>query len=155
MWSLGSTARLPRLLNLGPRLGVAGLAVIDVLTGALLMVWPGAFQEWAHPLAMGVAFYSVQRTGAVWLVRGLLAGYAAARGRRIWAGVLAASWAIGAPADLLVAWRTADTGPWAAGVHAGHGAVAVLAGVLAWRLLDDPAEETKRTAHAARKSDER
>ena len=61
-----------------------------------------------------------------------------------WAlAVAAASWALAAPADGLVAWRTAATGPWAAWVHAGHGVLAVLAGILAWRLLRRSAEETQ------------
>lgn len=108
-------------------LTLAALAALDAVVGGWLLVWPGAWQELVHPLAMGTVFYPVQRQGVVWLARAAVEVHAARRptSGRLWA--VAALWAVEVPAALLVAWRTADTGALAAAVHLGVAAVALVA----------------------------
>ncbi len=101
------------------------LGVIDVLLGATLIGWPGIWQELLHPAAMGTVFYPVQRTGTLWLARGLFAGWAA-WSRRPWAArAVAVAWALDVPGDLLLAWRVGDTGPWTGPAYLGRAAFAV------------------------------
>lgn len=120
---------------MSPRLAPAliALAAIDLVVGGWLLVWPGAWQELVHPLAMGTVFYPLQRQGAIWLGRAALEALTARRPTPTRLAMLATLWALEVPAALLVAWRTADTGPWAAAAHLGVAALALLASVGLWR----------------------
>lgn len=108
-----------------------GLVLIDGLLGTLLVVWPGAFQEWVHPDAIGTVFYPLQSTGAIYLARALLGVMIISR-RPVWGRTaLGAAWLVDGPAGLLLAWRTATTGPLALWVHGIHGAIALAFGLWA------------------------
>lgn len=116
------------------------LALLDLLGGAMLLGWPGAWQELAHPLAMGTVFYPVQRHGAMWFGRAGLALWAA-RGPARRRAALAGAWALEVPGAALLAWRTVGTGPgpW---FYAG---LAVFAGAVAtwlWRGASTNAIDT-------------
>ncbi len=106
------------------------LAALDLLAGAWVLGWPGAWQEVMHPLAMGTVFYPIQRQGALWFGRAGLALWAAARRSPGALQALAGAWMIEVPAAALIAWRTAGLGP-GAWVHVG---LAVFAAAVAWGL---------------------
>jgi hypothetical protein len=114
------------------RYGLLALAVVDLSLGTFLLFWPGAWQELVHPWAMGTVFYPVQRLGAAWLGRALIACFAAGRGG-VWITVLAGAWSLDLPGDILLAWSVADTGPLVAGVYLGHAALTVLEVHRLWR----------------------
>jgi hypothetical protein len=103
------------------RIAVALFALSDLAAGLVLLWLPGLVEELLHPLAMATTFRLHQWLGVVALGRGVVGAYAALRGdvRRL--GSLALLWALPVPADALLAWNTADTGPRAAlayGLHA-------------------------------------
>lgn len=118
----------------GPvRWALASLAVLDLVAGTILVVWPGVHEELLHPDAMARTFHALQRTGAAWLARGGLALFAAARrDARLTSGV-ALMWAAEAPGALLLAWRTADTGPHTGVAYAAQAALALIVAVGLWR----------------------
>lgn len=105
------------------RIGLLALAVGDLLGGLLLTVWPGVWQEWVHPLAMGTVFYPVQRHGALMLGRAGLTVWAARRPDRVRMTAVAVAWGLEVPGALLLAWRTAGTGP----AEVVYGAIALVA----------------------------
>ncbi len=109
------------------------LAGLDLLAGTLLLLWPGYWQEVLHPLAMGTTFYPLQRTGVVWLARALVSVAAARGGSPRLTAAVAMLWAVEVPGDLLVGWRTAGTGPYAAWFWAGRAVVASLVAARLWR----------------------
>ncbi len=111
------------------RYGLLALVVVDLFLGTALLVWPGVWQEGVHPWAMGTVFYPIQRLGAAWIGRAVLAA-CALRGGRSWLIALAGAWSLDIPGDLLLAWRTFDTGPLATWVYIGHALVCV--GVVCW-----------------------
>lgn len=120
---------------------LVALALFDLLGGALLVGWPGAWQEAAHPLAMGTVFYPVQRHGALWIARGGLALAAARRPTPLRLAALAGAWLVEVPGALLLAWRTVGTGPgpWA---YAALALVACGAGGILWRTARRTAAAT-------------
>lgn len=133
-------------------LTLIALAVIDLVVGAWLLVWPGAWQELVHPLAMGTVFYPLQRQGVVGLGRAALEALTARRPTATRLAMVTALWAVEVPAALLVAWRTADTGPLAAAVHLGVAALALAASVGLWRArraLDANNHGARQTAGGA------
>lgn len=112
---------------------LVSLAVFDVLAGGLLLLWPGFWQEALHPLAMGTTFYPLQRLGVVWLARAAVTGVAARRADPLWLAAVAGLWAVEVPADLLVGWRTAGTGPATVWFYAGRAVLATAASGFLWR----------------------
>ncbi len=107
-----------------PRYGLLTLVLFDLFLGITLLVWPGVWQEGVHPWAMGSVFYPIQRLGAAWMGRALLA-VLALRGGRPWLIALAGAWSLDIPGDLLLAWRVSDTGPWVTWVYLGHALVCI------------------------------
>ncbi len=112
---------------------LVSLAVFDVLVGGLLLLWPGFWQEVLHPYAMGTNFYPLQRLGVVWLGRAAATFVAARRADPLWLAAVAGLWAVEVPADLLVGWRTAGTGPATVWIYAGRAVLAASAGGFLWR----------------------
>ncbi len=115
------------------------LALVDLMAGAFLVGWPGAWQEALHPEVPGGIFYPLQFTGAVWMARGALTIWVAAR-RPAARALVGAAWGIEAPAELLLAARTLGAGPWALPFHLGRATLA--AAVALWSLrrpTHDPA----------------
>lgn len=123
---------------------LAALAVVDLLGGTLLVVWPGVWQELLHPLAMGTVFYPVQRQGALWLARAVVEVAAARRPRPERLRVVAALWAVEVPAALFVAWRTAHTGAAAAPVHVILALVGAGVALILWRSAGKAAAGDRR-----------
>ncbi len=121
------------------------LAVLDMLAGGLLILWPGFWQEVLHPLAMGTTFYPLQRLGAVWLTRAAVTAVAAHNGRPLWLVAVAGAWIVEVPADLLVGWRTAGTGPGTVWFYAGRAVLAALVGAWLWRVAQT--KERQRDEH--------
>jgi len=124
------------------------LALFDVVAGLMLVVWPGVWQEMVHPLAMGTVFYPVQRHGALWLGRAGLTLLAARRPDPMRLSAVAAAWWLDVPGALLLAWRTAHTGPWAGAIHVALALVAFTAGVIVWRIARRSAFESKTARDA-------
>lgn len=108
------------------------LAVLDLLGGAALLGWPGAWHEWAHPRAMGTVFYPVQFHGALWFGRAALALWAARRPTPLSRAALAGAWAIEVPGAAVLWWRTGDLGP-GAWVYAGLALFAAAVALGLWR----------------------
>lgn len=119
-------------MNHRTRRALYALALLDLLGGGFLLGWPGAWQELAHPAAMGTVFYTVQRQGATWLGRAGLALWLTRRPGPIGWAALGGAWAIEVPGAALVAWRTAGTGPgpW---IQAGLALLAAVIAGLCWR----------------------
>ncbi len=113
--------------------GLLALATLDLVGGCVLLVWPGLWQELWHPRAMGTVFYPLQFTGSVWLCRGLLALVALRRPR--WRLALAGMWGAEVPGMLLLAWRTASTGPWTLWFYVGRALISVGAALALWRAV--------------------
>lgn len=107
------------------RIGLLALALVDLMGGLLLTVWPGVWQEWVHPLAMGTVFYPVQRHGALMIGRAGLTAWAARRPDATRLTMVSACWLLEVPGAMLLGWRTAGTGPMAAMVYGLIGAVAL------------------------------
>jgi hypothetical protein len=106
------------------------LAALDLLSGCLLLVWPGAWQELVHPGAVGTTFYALQQAGMVWIARGLVTAWAARRRSAKLVFGVGLAWGLAVPGELLLAWRVGDTGPYALGVHLAIAAFSVLVAVL-------------------------
>lgn len=115
-------------------MALLSLVALDVVAGGLLLFWPGVWQELLHPAAMGTTFYPLQRLGAAWVARGCLTGVAAARGSALLVAAVAGAWMVEVPADLLVGWRTAGTGPWTGWFYAGRAVLAAAVAVGLWRV---------------------
>ncbi len=113
---------------------LVSLAVLDILAGGLLLLWPGFWQEVLHPLALGTTFYPLQRLGVVWLTRAVATVIAARGGHPLWLAAVAGAWAVEVPADLLVGWRTAGTGPIAVWFYAGRAVFAAAVARKLWRV---------------------
>ncbi len=115
------------------RIAVALFALSDLAAGLVLLWLPGLVEELLHPLAMATTFRLHQWLGIVALGRGVVGAYAAARGDRRHLGSLALLWALPVPADALLAWSTADTGPRTLLALAGRAVVgAAWAAALLW-----------------------
>lgn len=122
-------------------LALVALAAVDIITGTVLVVWPGLWQEIAHPLAMGTVFYPVQRYGALALGRAALAGWAARRPTPTRLAALSGAWLLEVPGALLLAWRTAHTGPFAALLYGGLAIGGLVVGIALWRAAQRAEDE--------------
>ena len=109
-----------RLVNKYDRFLLATVGVFDAILGVCLLLWPGLWQEWAHPLAMGTVFYHLQRIGALWALRSIVELYAAFSGRRDLVRPLALWWFAEIVGDLLILFRGWETGEWVPFIYGGR-----------------------------------
>lgn len=151
----GNAVVTARLIQYGSRpvtrakwIALWGLAGIDLVGGLLLLLWPGAWQEWLHPGAIGTTFYPLQAQGATWLARGGLTAWFAWRRSCAGASAVGFAWAVEGPSELLLAWRVGDAGPYALGAHLSRAALAAIAALgLIGRRPVECAESVKETLY--------
>jgi hypothetical protein len=105
------------------------LGGLECLLGVFVLLWPGAWQEALHPLAMGSVFYPLQAMAAGWILRGGLTIAAARRPNRWVAG----AWLIEVPMSAIFLIRAGLLGPWAALAHGARLVMAISALVLLGR----------------------
>lgn len=113
---------------------LALLGGLECLLGVFVLLWPGAWQEAIHPLAMGTVFYPLQALAAGWILRGGLTLAAIRRWNRWVEGV----WLIEVPISAIFLIRAGGLGPWAAAAHGIRLIMAISALVLLGRAGHAP-----------------
>lgn len=137
-------------------------AGLDLLIGALWLLWPGLWQELVHPWAMGSTFDALQARGVARLSRAALWGWVwhrRARAQRQVAGALASpaqgpaveilrigqlglllvgAWVTEILPELLSSWQMGGAGPVAWIVHLVMALCALVMSVAAWRWAGAP-----------------